>query len=192
MSRIQQHLQPAAEILDLGCGYGRIALPLARASHRVVGLDLSRTLLGDALAASRGTPLPVAWVRATMTSLPFAAPRFDAVLCLWTAFFELLDGQEQALALSEAFRVLRPGGWALFEGPVYREASRTEIAAGTRSGPGDRIQRIEVDGAENQVFCHDEASLREATAAAGIDGPTVYTGPWAGRERLFLHFAKRA
>ena len=130
VSQIREQLRPDARILDLGCGYGRIALPLARSGHAILALDLCDILLQQGRRDSRASLLPVAWVRATMTSLPIADQSFDVVLCLWTAFFELLERQEQVSALSEAFRVLRAGGWALFEGPVYQEPTPTQIASG--------------------------------------------------------------
>src|SRR5579875_3434414 len=45
------HFPKGARILDLGCGYGRITLELARRGYRVTGLDYSRVLqVGRALA----------------------------------------------------------------------------------------------------------------------------------------------
>ena len=190
VSRIREQLRPGARILDLGCGYGRIALPLARSGHAIVGLDLSETLLQEGRRDSQERALPVGWVRATMTSLPIADGCFDVVLCLWTAFFELLERQEQVSALAEVVRVLCPGGWALLEGPVFQEPTESELSSGQRFGPRNRLLRFEVDGAENRLFCHDEWSLRDVAREAGITQPTVYTGPWAGRERLFLRFER--
>jgi N-acetylglutamate synthase-like GNAT family acetyltransferase len=86
--------------------------------------------------------------------------------------------------------VLCPGGWALFEGPVYQEATAAEVASGQRSGPGHRLLRLELSGAENWLFCHDESSLRDVAHEAGIPEATAYTGSWAGRERLFLRFER--
>ena len=43
-------------------------------------------------------------------------------------------------------------------------------------------------GAENCLYCHDEASLQDIAHEAGIAQPTGYTEPWVGRERLFLRF----
>ena len=40
-------LEPAASILDLACGYGRVAIPLAQQGFQVTELDLSETLLGQ-------------------------------------------------------------------------------------------------------------------------------------------------
>ncbi len=84
-----------------------------------------------------------------MTALPLASHCFDVVLCLWTTLAELLDSREQVSALSEVLRILRPGGWALFEGPPYREPTADEVASGQRSGPGHRILRFRTESAES-------------------------------------------
>jgi hypothetical protein len=127
-----------------------------------------------------------------MTCAPLAAASFDVVLCLWTAFAELLDPREQVSTLSEVLRVLRPGGRAVFEGPLYREATPDEIASGERCGPGHRLLRFRVADAENWLYCHDESSLRRLAHAAGIERPDVHVQPWAERDRLVLEFSKPA
>jgi SAM-dependent methyltransferase len=125
-----------------------------------------------------------------MTSIPLVDGSFDDVLCLWTTFCELLNPLEQICTLSEVLRVLRPGGWALFEGPLYREATPDEIASGRRCGPGNRLLRFRVVEGENWLYCHDEWSLRYVSLAAGVEQPSVHIQPWPGRERLFLEFSK--
>ena len=192
VSQLETRLPPASRILDLGCGYGRIALPLVRRGHRVVALDLCQNLLSQGRRDSRTASVPVSWVRGTMTSTPLAAASFNVVLCLWTALSELLDPLEQVSTLSEALRVLRPGGWAVFEGPPYREATPDEIASGQRRGPGNRLLRFEVADAKTWLYCHDESSLRSISHAAGVEHPSVHIQPWAGRDRLVLEFSKPA
>jgi ubiquinone/menaquinone biosynthesis C-methylase UbiE len=155
-----------------------------------VALDLCRELLGRGRRDARQARLPVSWLRATMTRLPLVGGCFDAVLCLWTTFCELLDPLEQMSTLSEMLRVLRPGGWAVVEGPPYREATPDELASGRRCGPGDRLLLFRVADAENWLYCHDESSLRSVSEAVGIDQPSVCVQPWAGRQRLVLEFSK--
>jgi ubiquinone/menaquinone biosynthesis C-methylase UbiE len=43
-------------ILELGCGTGRVAVPLAEAGHEVVGIDRSRPMLGRAERRRRSLP----------------------------------------------------------------------------------------------------------------------------------------
>jgi SAM-dependent methyltransferase len=46
--------EPAADVLDAACGYGRHSRVLARAGYRVVGLDRSPVLLAEASRRSEG------------------------------------------------------------------------------------------------------------------------------------------
>lgn len=85
-------------VLDLGCGKGRFAVRLRAGGARVVGLDLSESMLAAAP--------PVDRVRGSARRLPFAAGVFDAVVAV--EVLEHLDTVGPVLA--EAARVLRPGG----------------------------------------------------------------------------------
>jgi ubiquinone/menaquinone biosynthesis C-methylase UbiE len=125
-----------------------------------------------------------------MRRLPLGDARFDAVLCLWTAFFEVVDREDQLFTLKEVLRVLVPGGWALIEGPVYSEASVAQIDSGERAGPCNRIFFAHAGEEENPIYCHDEESLREVGSLAGLENPDVSVRPWGGRDRLLLRFSK--
>jgi SAM-dependent methyltransferase len=109
-------LAPGARLLDLCCGQGRHAVPLARLGFRVAGLDLSRPLRARAAAATgRGRPGQLELVEADMRRLPFADASFDAVLNLFNAFGYLEDDAQDELVLAEVARVLAPGGRFLQE-----------------------------------------------------------------------------
>ena len=108
-------LPPGARLLDLCCGQGRHAVPLARLGYRVTGLDLSRRLLARAAGLAGGQGQRVGLVEADMRRLPFADASFDAVLNLFNAFGYLEDDAQDELVLAEVARVLRPGGRFLQE-----------------------------------------------------------------------------
>src|ERR1700691_3828279 len=67
---------PAAGVLDLGCGTGRLALGLAASGHRVTGVDPAVA----SLAAARAKPgaADVTWLEGTSAVLPAAA--FDVAV----------------------------------------------------------------------------------------------------------------
>ena len=96
-------------LLDLCCGHGRHAVPLAQLGYRVSGLDLSRPLLARAAAAAAAQGQRVGLVEADMRRLPFADGSFDAVLNLFHAFGYLEDEAQDELVLDEVARVLAPG-----------------------------------------------------------------------------------
>jgi SAM-dependent methyltransferase len=108
-------LPPGARLLDLCCGQGRHAVPLARLGYRVTGLDLSRQLLDRAAGLAGDQGQRVELVEADMRRLPFADASFDAVLNLFNAFGYLEDDAQDELVLREVARVLGPGGRFLQE-----------------------------------------------------------------------------
>jgi ubiquinone/menaquinone biosynthesis C-methylase UbiE len=111
-------------VLDYGCGHGMAAVVLARRGARVTAFDLSAGYLSEAgrRAAANGVRLDL--VQADGESLPFADASFDRV---WgNAVLHHLD---IARAGRELYRVLRPGGVAVFcepwgENPLLSWARR--------------------------------------------------------------------
>jgi ubiquinone/menaquinone biosynthesis C-methylase UbiE len=89
-------------VLEIGIGTGRIAGPLVQRGLTMTGIDLSRPMLG--VLRQKFPALPVAL--ADMTCLPFAPATFDGVLAFHV--LHLISGWRDAL--TEAVRVLRPGG----------------------------------------------------------------------------------
>jgi SAM-dependent methyltransferase len=177
-------------VLDVGCGYGRVTVPLARAGYGVHGLDLSPSMIKPARAAADAEGLVVGLTVASMTNLPYAADTFDAVICLWSAFNELLEEAEQIRTIAEMWRVLNRGGFALIEGRPYEELGRAEIASGARRGPEHRIEWGPVEGILNPHYRHDERSLLRICQSAEVEPVRIFERAWAGRQRLFLRLDK--
>jgi len=105
--------EPGADVLDVPCGFGRHSIPLAGAGYRVVGVDRSQTLLGEARQRVGGERWPKL-VHADYRDLPFADASFDAALNLFSSLGYLGD-EEDARALAEIGRVLRPGSRLVIE-----------------------------------------------------------------------------
>jgi ubiquinone/menaquinone biosynthesis C-methylase UbiE len=101
------------DLLDAPCGFGRHTVPLARAGHRVVGVDRSPALLEEARRRAGGERWPKL-VQADYRQLPFADESFDAALNLFTSLGYLGD-EEDTRALAEIRRVLRPSGRLVIE-----------------------------------------------------------------------------
>jgi ubiquinone/menaquinone biosynthesis C-methylase UbiE len=104
---------PGGDLLDVPCGFGRHALPLARARYRVVGVDRAQPLLDEAKRRVGEERWPKL-VRADYRELPFADESFDAALTLFSSLGYLGD-EEDTRALHEIGRVLRPGGRLVLE-----------------------------------------------------------------------------
>lgn len=102
------------DVLELGCGTGRVMIPLAEAGFRVTGLDRSPTMLAQAATKlSRLDPVVQAATRLVEGDLASFAldTRFDSVLVPARAFAFLLTVDAQRACLDLVFEHLRPGGF---------------------------------------------------------------------------------
>jgi ubiquinone/menaquinone biosynthesis C-methylase UbiE len=106
-------LKAGADVVEIGIGTGRIALPLLAAGVNVTGIDIAPRML-DQLRAKYAAWQAESGERVTgrltvqiadMTALPFADASFDAVLAVHVLHLV----PEWRKALDEALRVLRPG-----------------------------------------------------------------------------------
>src|SRR3990172_6890165 len=65
-------LPSGTRLLDLGCGYGRHAIPLAQRGYAVTAMDLSRASLAVARRSAREAGVRVRWLRRDMRDIRFA------------------------------------------------------------------------------------------------------------------------
>ncbi|MGW1679017.1 SAM-dependent methyltransferase [Saccharopolyspora sp. NPDC002376] len=101
-------LEPGSELLDLACGHGRLANPLAERGCQVTGLDSAEPFLEHARADAAARGVEVDYRLGDMRELPWT-DRFDAVINWFTAFGYFSDeGNREVLA--QVHRALRPGG----------------------------------------------------------------------------------
>jgi len=114
---IEAHLDGDAEtLLDAGCGYGRVAIPLLRRfpALRVLGVDASWEMLrGFAeLARRHQVSERTLLYKGNLAHLPIASDTFDRVLS--SAVLLHVPRAEAARIVNELLRVLKPGGRAVF------------------------------------------------------------------------------
>lgn len=102
-----------APLLELGCGTGRVMLPLARDGHEITGLDLSAQMLDYCRAKLRGesaeTRARVTLVEADMTSFDLGR-EFGLILCAFNSFHHLRTADQQIACLERCRAHLLPEG----------------------------------------------------------------------------------
>lgn len=104
--------------LDLGCGNGRNAIPLARMGYEVTGMDISQVALNQAKEKleleSAEVQSKVRLVLGSMGQLlPFRDKEFDVVMDI-TSFDILISGAEIECHKNEVVRVLKNSGYFLY------------------------------------------------------------------------------
>lgn len=105
--------ESCAEVLELGCGFGRVSLAIAPGKRRVVGLDPSHDMLAEfrrRLAQAPGAVRDrVELVVGSMEQ--FELPhRFDAVIIPFSSFQYMLTPESQRACLASCHAHLRDGG----------------------------------------------------------------------------------
>jgi SAM-dependent methyltransferase len=134
------HLRGDERVLDMGCGRGAVLTAVARRlrTGRVTGIDLwvTRDQSGNARdvtlrnAAVEGVADRVAIETGDMRELPFADASFDLVVSS-IAIHNIPSNAERARAVTEAWRVLAPGGRL-----AIADIKATRVYASTLAGLG--------------------------------------------------------
>jgi ubiquinone/menaquinone biosynthesis C-methylase UbiE len=101
-------------VLELGCGTGRVSLPLARAGVDLVGVDRSAPMLARARRRARRAPQSAVrnpqFIRGDIRALPFRARSFATVIAPYGILQSLIRPRDLTSTLASVARVLSRGG----------------------------------------------------------------------------------
>jgi SAM-dependent methyltransferase len=96
-------------ILDLGCGTGNHAIPLAERGYEVIGIDISPKMLESARAKIASKNLPISFVECSIKILNLNRT-FDAVIMMFAVLGYQSEIEDIIETLKIAHKHLRPGG----------------------------------------------------------------------------------
>jgi ubiquinone/menaquinone biosynthesis C-methylase UbiE len=100
----------AQSVLELACGTGRIAIPLAVKGAQVTGLDNNESMLEQARRNARGAGVEIEWLHADMRSFDLGRDDFGLVVLAFNGINALLTLDDALACLRSARRHLAPSG----------------------------------------------------------------------------------
>jgi len=145
---------PIRTILDLGCGTGGHALPLAKRGYLVTGIDLSGHMLERARQKAAEAGLNIQFYQGDIRNIELRRT-FGAVIAMFAVISYQTTNEDLAAAFRTARRHLEPGGLFVFDcwfGPAV---------LGQR--PTDRYKIVEINGERIIRFAHPTLDIMRHT-----------------------------
>ena len=170
LARLGVEIGPGDQIVEIGCGIGRITRALAEHGESVRAIDVSPAMLERARALNPALA-NVSWLLGDGRSLT-GIDSASADVCFSFVVFQHLPAEELTLAyVREIGRVLRPGGWAAIQvsndPAVHRRPSHARRLSAAirdlaRRGPGGQRDPFWLGSAM------DLGRLAQAASEAGM------------------------
>jgi ubiquinone/menaquinone biosynthesis C-methylase UbiE len=151
---VEEHCPRSGRLIDLGCGTGRLLIPLAQRGFRVLGVDLSQEMLTVARHKARDAGVVIDLLQANLTELDgLREQSFDYATCLFSTLGMVVGAAQRRQVVAHAFRLLRPGGrlllhvhnrWFNFWDPVGRRWLLRDClkTLTPRTDTGDRVMPV--------------------------------------------------
>jgi SAM-dependent methyltransferase len=140
-------IETGGPVLELGCGTGRVLLPIAQEGLACTGLDLAPDML--AALRAKDPPENLDLVCSSMHDFDLGDRRFALVYSAFRAFQHLYSVEEQLGCLACVRRHLAPGGVLAFD-VFYPRLERLAVA----EEPEEEDLRFHQDGEEIVRYTH--------------------------------------
>ena len=176
-------IEPHHDVVEIGCGVGRITRPLSELARSVHALDVSPEMLARAREANPGLA-NVEWILGDGASLRGIADASADVVFSHVVFQHIPDPAVTFSYVRDMGRVLRPGGWAAFQvsndPDLHRPRQRSvRVRLATRLGR-------EPGGQDNPAWLGSAVDLDDLASAASDGGLAVERVVGAGTQFCFV------
>jgi len=151
---LEEARRAGGEVLELGCGTGRLTIPLAQAGIRITGVDLSSSMLERVREKAVKTNVRIEFVQADMRSFDLAR-QFAAVLIPGNSLLHLATIADLKQCLAQVRRHLAPAGCLIFD------ISKWDLSALARD-PSERHAVLQVRDPERGEIVVEETSSYDA------------------------------
>ena len=183
-------IEASDEVVEIGCGIGRMTRPMAARGQRVRAVDVSAEMLAQARAENAGLD-NVEWVLGNGTGLDGVADQ-SADACISYVVLQHIPDPEVSLGyIREMGRILRPGGWAAFQvsnnEDVHRPRQETGLKQRLRVALG-RAPR----GQRHGAWIGSAVSVEQIRTAAGAGGMEIERTSGEGSQFCLVLTRKRS
>ena len=151
-------------ILELGCGTGRIAVPIAQDGHHLVGLDQSAAMLERAERRARRVNVDVRWVEGDMRAFSF--DEAFALIFIALNSFLMLKPDDRWACLARMREHLAPRGRVAID--VFQPDP--QLIVGMEGGVVDEWERLDPETGRNvRAFSSSRANVDGVTQRIWYD-----------------------
>jgi SAM-dependent methyltransferase len=151
---IEQARESGGRVLELGCGSGRLTIPVAQEGIDIVGADLAPSMLQSARAKGAAAGLRIPFVQADMRQFDLG-DRFSAILIPGNSLLHLLTIEDLKRCFASVRRHLAPGGKLVFD------VSKWDLPRLARD-PGERHPVLRVNHPERGEIVVEETAGYDA------------------------------
>jgi SAM-dependent methyltransferase len=187
LSSVDARIDPTDDLVEIGCGVGRMTRVLAELAASVVAIDISAEMLARARSLNPGLE-NVRWIVGDGSSLTGVDDRSVDACVSFVVFQHIPDPRITLAYVREIGRVLRPGGWAAIQvSSLPPEGSR---AGGLRRRAG-ALRRLAARGWADHAAWRgapvDLERLRETAGEAGMEVARIHG---AGKQYCLVQVRK--